>query len=373
MLPCRTLLELDVDKSLQCSGWGSLHLTEPQLMYAALDAWLSLCLAVELLPMLSSDHQQQQQQLPAQCETQVDSSMQQLSADKHSGSSGDSAGTRKLFAELCLLLQPFALQKGQRSAGLPSQRAQQGIHTVKPAQQPLACSSLLQQQTPSGLVCGLPGPNLPARCSDVLYATSSGNKQMQQVQQQQAVIMQLQQQLQCCSSVDQQALLLWQAAWQLVLLQHRQSQQAQQQTELLQLRQQRRAARRRFKLQALANVARSAASTEAAEQGHSSDPPQDLESTQQRRQMQLQQLERLGLQLYAPRRSIYERLNKLKPARLPTRKCLQYENCRILSPEGVGLATCGLKKVRWYLERDLAELVSEDPAVIRLKFTPKGR
>jgi hypothetical protein len=44
-----------------------------------------------------------------------------------------------------------------------------------------------------------------------------------------------------------------------------------------------------------------------------------------------------------------------------------------VSPEGVGLATCGLKKVRWYLDRDLAELVSEDPPVIRLKFTPKGR
>lgn len=51
----------------------------------------------------------------------------------------------------------------------------------------------------------------------------------------------------------------------------------------------------------------------------------------------------------------------------------QYENCRIVSPEGVGLATCGLKKVRWYLDRDLAELLSEDPTVIRLKFTPKGR
>lgn len=51
----------------------------------------------------------------------------------------------------------------------------------------------------------------------------------------------------------------------------------------------------------------------------------------------------------------------------------QYENCRIVSPEGVGLATCGLKKVRWYLDRDLAELVSQDPPVIRLKFTPKGR
>jgi hypothetical protein len=62
-------------------------------------------------------------------------------------------------------------------------------------------------------------------------------------------------------------------------------------------------------------------------------------------QQQQQQLARLGLSAAAPRHSIYDKLHTLKPARLPTRKALQYENCRILSPEGVGLATCGLKKV----------------------------
>jgi hypothetical protein len=63
----------------------------------------------------------------------------------------------------------------------------------------------------------------------------------------------------------------------------------------------------------------------------------------------------------------------MKPARMPTRKSTQYENCRILSPEGVALATCGLKKVHWHLQRGLAVLVCYNPAVIRLKFQPRGR
>jgi hypothetical protein len=44
---------------------------------------------------------------------------------------------------------------------------------------------------------------------------------------------------------------------------------------------------------------------------------------QQHRQQQLEQLQRLGLASHAPARSIYDRLHTLKPARLPTRKCLQ--------------------------------------------------
>ncbi|WIA22364.1 hypothetical protein OEZ85_004673 [Tetradesmus obliquus] len=66
-------------------------------------------------------------------------------------------------------------------------------------------------------------------------------------------------------------------------------------------------------------------------------------------------------------------MQQLKPARLPTRKSLQYENCRILGPDGKPLATCGIKKVRWYLDRQLAEVVEEAPHIaIKLKFTPRG-
>lgn len=48
-----------------------------------------------------------------------------------------------------------------------------------------------------------------------------------------------------------------------------------------------------------------------------------LGQQQQHRQQQLEQLQRLGLVSHAPARSIYDRLHTLKPARLPTRKCLQ--------------------------------------------------
>lgn len=75
-------------------------------------------------------------------------------------------------------------------------------------------------------------------------------------------------------------------------------------------------------------------------------------------------------------------------------ECLLLVKCWVLAGEGlrVSRGTCAaatttsrttrctpppplnLLQVKWYLERDLAELVSEDPVtVIRLKFTPRGR
>ncbi|PNH10564.1 Exonuclease 3'-5' domain-containing protein 2 [Tetrabaena socialis] len=59
--------------------------------------------------------------------------------------------------------------------------------------------------------------------------------------------------------------------------------------------------------------------------------------------------------------------------KLPTRKSELYENCRLLAPDGAVLCTCGSKKVRFYLQRGLARLVSEDPVTIQLSFEPRGR
>jgi len=50
-----------------------------------------------------------------------------------------------------------------------------------------------------------------------------------------------------------------------------------------------------------------------------------------------------------------------------------YENCQILAPDGEILCKCDRKKVEWYLDRDLADLVKEDPLTARLKFEPSGR
>ncbi|EFJ48844.1 hypothetical protein VOLCADRAFT_104579 [Volvox carteri f. nagariensis] len=62
-----------------------------------------------------------------------------------------------------------------------------------------------------------------------------------------------------------------------------------------------------------------------------------------------------------------------KEMKLPTRKSVLYENCRLLAPDGAVLCTCGAKKVAWYLERGLARVVSKDPTTIQLKFEPRGR
>ena len=50
-----------------------------------------------------------------------------------------------------------------------------------------------------------------------------------------------------------------------------------------------------------------------------------------------------------------------------------FDNCIIQAPDGVNLSRCGLKKVRWYLKYGLADIGSENPTTIRLKFEPSGR
>jgi hypothetical protein len=58
---------------------------------------------------------------------------------------------------------------------------------------------------------------------------------------------------------------------------------------------------------------------------------------------------------------------------LPHRKHDLYENCRMLAPDGELICTCDRKKLKWYIEKGIADLISEDPPTIRLKFTPGGR
>lgn len=50
-----------------------------------------------------------------------------------------------------------------------------------------------------------------------------------------------------------------------------------------------------------------------------------------------------------------------------------FDNCLIQAPDGVNLSRCGMKKLRWYLNRGMAEMVAENPPTIRLKFEPSGR
>ncbi|XP_027346451.1 protein RRP6-like 3 isoform X3 [Abrus precatorius] len=50
-----------------------------------------------------------------------------------------------------------------------------------------------------------------------------------------------------------------------------------------------------------------------------------------------------------------------------------YHNCRIFANDGRLLCYCDRKKLEWYLTRDLAKLIDEDPPAIMLLFEPKGR
>ncbi|KAL0560056.1 hypothetical protein IC582_000448 [Cucumis melo] len=50
-----------------------------------------------------------------------------------------------------------------------------------------------------------------------------------------------------------------------------------------------------------------------------------------------------------------------------------YHNCRIYANDGRLLCYCDRRKLEWYLRRELAELVADDPPAIKLLFEPKGR
>ncbi len=49
-----------------------------------------------------------------------------------------------------------------------------------------------------------------------------------------------------------------------------------------------------------------------------------------------------------------------------------YGNCRVQNPDGLHIFNCGIKKASWYLKRDLADVIQEQPLVIQLKFQPNG-
>lgn len=50
-----------------------------------------------------------------------------------------------------------------------------------------------------------------------------------------------------------------------------------------------------------------------------------------------------------------------------------YGNGVIMAPDGVILARHNEKKLQWYLDRNLADKICDDPPTIRLKFEPAGR
>ena len=56
-----------------------------------------------------------------------------------------------------------------------------------------------------------------------------------------------------------------------------------------------------------------------------------------------------------------------------TLKIPLYGNCRVQNPDGVHIFNCGEKKANWYLKRNLADIIQENPFTIRLNFAPNGK
>jgi len=50
-----------------------------------------------------------------------------------------------------------------------------------------------------------------------------------------------------------------------------------------------------------------------------------------------------------------------------------YGNCKVLAPDGELMFRCLEKKANWYLDRNLAIIIDDDPLTIQLNFEPNGR
>lgn len=57
---------------------------------------------------------------------------------------------------------------------------------------------------------------------------------------------------------------------------------------------------------------------------------------------------------------------------LEARKSILYGNYHIQAPDGHEMFHCNAQKALWYLNRDLADIVSDTPPTLRLTFTPGG-
>jgi hypothetical protein len=62
----------------------------------------------------------------------------------------------------------------------------------------------------------------------------------------------------------------------------------------------------------------------------------------------------------------------LIPGKKEKRKLPIYGNCKVFSPDNILMYLCTEKKINWFLKRNLAERLPEDPLSIKLKFEPKG-
>ncbi|KAG7304202.1 hypothetical protein JYU34_011140 [Plutella xylostella] len=56
-----------------------------------------------------------------------------------------------------------------------------------------------------------------------------------------------------------------------------------------------------------------------------------------------------------------------------TRSKPLYTNCFLRDPDGDLLCTCDKKKALWYVEKQLADIIQDEPLIVQLRFEPAGR
>ena len=49
-----------------------------------------------------------------------------------------------------------------------------------------------------------------------------------------------------------------------------------------------------------------------------------------------------------------------------------YGNWQVLSPDGILMFRCDEKKAMWYVNRNLGEVINQDPKIVKLNFKPNG-
>lgn len=322
---------------MQCSDWGAERLSRQQLQYAALDAFLSLQMAVQLHQKLLANAHHTLANAPAAAAAAGKGRMPAGASNACNDGSTTAVGVDAAAAvavaatpaDAAAFLLPYAV-----AAPCSSGKHDKVLATRSGPVLPTRTMQQQKQQQKLHEPLLLP----PWLLASLMQGSTQVSMQHDQQQQEQQSLPAGERVKQLFHAAQlqlhvQQYLRAWPALQQ-HLQQRRQRRKRDQQRQQHQQRQQ--LNEQQLSLQAL---------------------------QQERRQRQLEQLQRLGQVAAAPSRNIFDRMQHLKPARLPTRKSLQYENCRILGPDGKALATCGIKKV-WDLRCDcyITVMLASNPA-----------
>ncbi|KRX04485.1 Ribonuclease H-like domain [Pseudocohnilembus persalinus] len=88
----------------------------------------------------------------------------------------------------------------------------------------------------------------------------------------------------------------------------------------------------------------------------------------------LQKLDKKEKSLRKNQESELQKMQKKeKNQKISAVKTEPYQNCQLQAPSGLVLCNCNKKKIEWYKNNGLGEIVSENPLTLRLNFQPNGQ